>query len=205
MNTIPGSVNVSGRRVWSTTAMTWRDSLRDKLLGADTALPEGPRSAAVSLILRDGKGLEVLLIERVEREGDPWSGQMSLPGGMRGREDDTLSQTSRRETWEEVSIDVEESCALAGRLPELRPGNLPDLVVIPFVYTLLREVSIQCGDEVKDSFWCPLASLKASQAERAVQVRGHELIVPSFLYNDKIIWGLTHRILTSFLGLDTDP
>ncbi len=181
----------------------WEESLSRSLLQGDVTPPKGSPSAAVALIVRDGRELELLLIERIEREGDPWSGQISLPGGMRGPNDKTLTETSRRETLEEVSIDVEKSCSLTGRLPELRPANVPDLTVFPFVYALQRDVKIRGGEEVKEAFWCPLAEMRASESDRWVRVRGHELVAPSFLHGEKVIWGLTHRILTIFLELWT--
>ena len=41
-----------------------------------------PKRAAVAITLRSGaQGPEVLLMQRVERAGDRWSGQVSFPGG----------------------------------------------------------------------------------------------------------------------------
>jgi len=42
----------------------------------------GRRQAAVAALLREnmGRGTEILLIERARRRGDPWSGQIALPG-----------------------------------------------------------------------------------------------------------------------------
>ena len=40
------------------------------------------RRSAVALILQQRAGqTHVLMIQRAEREGDPWSGQMAFPGG----------------------------------------------------------------------------------------------------------------------------
>ncbi len=179
----------------------WEESLKGKLLQGDAVPNHDSPSAAVALIVRDVKDLEVLLIERIEREGDPWSGQISLPGGMWVPEDGALSETSRRETMEEVSIDVRECSKPLGRLPPIRPRNVPELVVFPFVYALRDDVTMRGGVEVKEAFWCPLAEMMASAAERVVRVKSHVLRAPSFLYGEKVIWGLTHRILTSFLEL----
>lgn len=205
MKTLP-SVNLSGTSGMEPVPMKrWEESLRRRLVERETVPRAGSRSAAVALIVRDGQTFEVLLIERVEREGDPWSGQISLPGGMWRPEDGALSETARRETYEEVSIDVGECCRPIGRLPHIRPRNVPELTVFPFVYSLQTEASIRGGEEeVKAFFWCSLAELKTSESERLVQVRGHELRVPSFLHGEKVIWGLTHRILTSFLELSVE-
>ncbi len=96
---------------------------------------------------------------------------------------------------------MRECSKLLGRLPPIRPRNVPELVVFPFVYALQDDVTMRGGVEVREAFWCPLAEMTASAAERLVRVKGHELLAPSFLHGEKVIWGLTHRILTSFLEL----
>ncbi|HET9512400.1 MAG TPA: NUDIX domain-containing protein, partial [Gemmatimonadales bacterium] len=61
--------------------------------------------AAVSLIcVRDPDAL--LLIRRADRDGDPWSGQLGLPGGRKSPADADLLSTAIRETFEEVGIDL---------------------------------------------------------------------------------------------------
>src|SRR5262245_51926666 len=75
--------------------------------------------AAVALILVPGHtGLETLFIRRAVRVGDPWSGQVGLPGGRRDPADVDLEHTAIRETREELAVDL----GLAERL-----GPLDDL------------------------------------------------------------------------------
>src|SRR2546426_509870 len=69
------------------------ERLRKFLLPLELAEAElkAKPAAAVMVILRDGpRGLEVLLGERTKREGDPWSGQIGLPGGRHRDEDPTI-------------------------------------------------------------------------------------------------------------------
>src|SRR6476646_9126644 len=67
---------------------------------------EGLR-AAVAAIMRERNGrAEILFIKRAERESDPWSGHMAFPGGRREPSDETLLHTARRETLEEVGLDL---------------------------------------------------------------------------------------------------
>src|SRR5215208_5556775 len=55
-----------------------------------------PRRAAVAIVLRNaGDGvIELLLIKRSEREDDPWSGHIALPGGRHDPTDATLQDTA---------------------------------------------------------------------------------------------------------------
>lgn len=175
--------------------------MRRKLLQGE---PEPPAAgaAAVALILREERrNLEVLLIERMERVGDPWSGQIALPGGRVDPRDRTLSDTARREALEEVSVEVEDVCLSLGRLPEVSPVNVPELVVFPFVYSLQKETEVRPGAEVKEAFWASLRSIKESRTTREVEIRGRRLTVPAFIHGERVIWGLTYRILASFFEL----
>ena len=88
------------------------ERLRKFLLPIELAEAELKRrpAAAVMVILREGPdGLEVLLGERKKREGDPWSGQVGLPGGRHHAEDGTLLSTAIRETREEVGLELDRS------------------------------------------------------------------------------------------------
>lgn len=182
----------------------WEEELGRRLLAGDVPPPDGTRAAAVTLILRRRETLEILLIERIQREGDPWSGHIALPGGMAGPRDRSLAATARREAREEVDIRLEEACTFLGRLPELRPSNVPQITVYPFVYALQKEVTPRAGDEAEAWFWAPLPQLRRSRTVRHVEVRGRELVVPAYLQGERVVWGLTYRILTTFFETGFD-
>lgn len=65
------------------------------------------REAAVALLLRPREQLEILLIKRAERDTDPWSGHMALPGGRREPGDADLVTTAFRETEEETGVPLD--------------------------------------------------------------------------------------------------
>ncbi|MEE9600806.1 MAG: CoA pyrophosphatase [Thermoplasmata archaeon] len=184
----------------------WESDLRSRLLPESAETREDSSSAAVALILRKWKGeLQILLIERIRREGDPWSGQIALPGGMRDPEDTSLSETARREAMEEVSIDLDTACLSLGRLHQIRPANAPQLLVFPFVYSLRKEAVVEEGEEVRDAFWASLSRLRQSKTTKKVEARGHELVVPAFLHGEGVIWGLTYRIITALFETGLEP
>jgi 8-oxo-dGTP pyrophosphatase MutT (NUDIX family) len=164
--------------------------------------------ASVAMLVRPrGDDAEILLIRRASREGDPWSGQMALPGGRRAPGDRDPVHTAARETREEVGIDVESDGELIGTLDELQAiaRHRPlDLVISPTVWLLRRPVeAVPHAAEVAATVWVSLSFLRSPQAH-AVYCRrldGIEQEFPAYRYGDYTIWGLTHRILEGFLRL----
>ncbi|OFV89081.1 MAG: hypothetical protein A3J75_08985 [Acidobacteria bacterium RBG_16_68_9] len=164
--------------------------------------------AAVAMILRDrGDDTEVLLIQRAEREGDPWSGHMALPGGRQARADRDVIHTAARETREEVGIDIQTHGQVLGVLDELRAiaGHGPiDLVISPIVWDLRAPVEPSpCCAEVEDTVWVPLSFLQRPTARGIYRcaLDGIEQEYPAYCYRGYTVWGLTHRILSRFLEL----
>lgn len=185
------------------------EALRQTLTARAHAIDErGPSidEAAVLLVLRPADPLELLLIERTEREGDPWSGHMALPGGRREPADADLVETARRETEEETGIVVTPSQIL-GHLDELGPKASRrrfNLLIAPFVATVPRDTEPDPEPrEVQTALWVPLTHLASDEAvdEVLIQLEGEEFRLPALNYDDYVIWGLTHRILTGFMDI----
>ena len=184
--------------------------VRRALRGHQPRTVEAPeaRPAAVAVVLLDGVavsgGLEVLLIRRAERAGDPWSGQIALPGGRHEARDPDLLTTAMRETREETGVDLA-SAERLGALDDLYPRTptLPPVVVRPFVFLLERRPALIPSDEVQRAFWLPLARLGEPGIRREITLtlRGIERTFPAYLVDDEVIWGMTERILTPFIEL----
>ena len=168
-----------------------------------------PRRAAVAVVFRRTHAdvLEVLLIKRSERHGDPWSGHVALPGGRHEPGDATLQDTAVRETLEETGIDIARDGVVLGTLDELRPRTpvLPPIIVTPFVAVVPDGVSIQPSDEVADAFWVPLGSLAdpTIAVESEVTSRGATWRGPIYRLGTHVVWGMTERILRNLLSLAT--
>lgn len=181
------------------------ESIRSRLARRDPhrPSPEGRGEAAVALVLVHGHaGPDLLLIERARRKGDPWSGQMGLPGGRREDRDQDLLATARRETLEETGIDLP-AAALLGELDDLAPTIpvLPPVIVRPYVFGLERRPDVTPSHEVASSIWVPLSRLPALEDLTDVQVRGARHRVSAFLVERYVVWGMTHRILKPFIEL----
>ena len=164
------------------------------------------RQAAVAAILRApeaGGDAEILLIQRAEREGDPWSGHMAFPGGRRDAGDATLLATAIRETREEVGLDLAEQGALLTRLPDVRAvarGKLVDLVIAPFVFELRAApatTALTLSPEVAEALWVPIGPMARGEIAGTYPYtyEGRSLELPCHYVSDRAVWGLTHRML----------
>ena len=163
------------------------------------------RPAAVALVLLEGEqGLEILLIRRAERADDPWSGQIALPGGRYDGGDRDLEATAIRETREETGVDLSGAERL-GVLDDLYPRTpaLPPVVVRPFVFALARRSPLVPSDEVQRAFWLPLGRLSEPGVRREVTLtlRDAVRVLPAYVVDDEMIWGMTERIVTPFVDL----
>jgi len=161
------------------------------------------REAAVALVLRprEDDDAELLLIRRATRAGDPWSGQIGLPGGRHDAEDASLEATAIRETMEEVGLDLRTHGRLIGELDELRPRTpaLPPIIVRPYVFAAAPDLPpLRTSDEVAEYRWVALGSLFVPEArsETTVTVRDLRLRVSAYVHGDFTIWGMTERILS---------
>jgi 8-oxo-dGTP pyrophosphatase MutT (NUDIX family) len=173
--------------------------------GALAATDGDPGRAAVAVLFRVAQGgrLELLMIQRAERDGDPWSGHIALPGGRQSPADNTLQDTATRETREETGIDLARDGVVLGTLDELRPRTpvLPPIIVTPFVAAVRADVDVVPSEEVADAFWVPwsLFNDPAVTRESTVNARGAEWRVPSYVLGRHIVWGMTERILRSLV------
>jgi 8-oxo-dGTP pyrophosphatase MutT (NUDIX family) len=160
--------------------------------------PEAKR-AAVAVLVTANADPAVLFIKRMQRVGDPWSGQMALPGGFSSADDPSLEATARRETEEETGIVLATSGLLLGELDDVSPRTpyLPPLVVTPYVFLVQEPVAARPGPEVDAAVWLPVRKLFSPEFSKPFRLtlpwetREFESIV----IDDYTIWGLTHRVV----------
>jgi len=165
----------------------------------------GASLAAVALVLVEQRqGVDILLIRRAVRAGDPWSGHVALPGGRHSPADPDLAATAMRETYEETGVDLSAAERL-GTLDDLHPRTpmLPPIIVRPFVRALVHAVPLVPSAEVERAFWISLDRFAEPGALRDVtlMLRGEPHVFPAYRLGGETVWGMTERILTSFLRL----
>jgi 8-oxo-dGTP pyrophosphatase MutT (NUDIX family) len=185
-------------------------ALRHALRRSSASEPElGPEQthAAVAAVLREAHdGVELLFILRAERPGDPWSGDMAFPGGHLETGDASPLAAAQRETREELGLDLERDAELLGALSvvrtHLRDEQGPRWVA-PFVFALRQEPELELSDEVQEVVWVPLSFLLDTHNRSGLvwTPRGEPMTLPCYHFRDRLIWGLTLRMVDELLDL----
>lgn len=164
--------------------------------------------AAVAIVLREREGeVEVLLIRRAVRAGDPWSGHAALPGGRAEPDDRSIEHTARRELREEVGLDLEElGAAVLGQLSDhpRRGPRWATFAVTPVVVAIEGDPPFTLSrDEVAEARWVTLSRLRASQSRMVYWFRpwprvpvALPMLLPRWRFDSLTVWGLTHGILS---------
>ncbi|MDX1736081.1 MAG: CoA pyrophosphatase [Halioglobus sp.] len=165
------------------------------------------KRSAVAMILQVREGeLHILMIKRAERKGDPWSGHMAFPGGRMDDADANGFEVARRETAEEVGLELGENDVCLGRLSEIsaRPGRRSlGMVVSPFVFHLQRDVSFTPNHEVAEVVWVPLEFLlnEDNRGSMVWEFKGASIPLPCYWYEGRCIWGLSLMMLYELMDL----
>lgn len=153
------------------------------------------------LIENSDSDLEILLVQRAERAGDPWSGHIGLPGGRIKPTDSSPTDACKREVMEEVGIDLRREGDLLGNLPPGFPWNRQEVKVQPFIYELRNRPTVRIGSEIVSAFWVALSELPKMNRQSNVATRLGPRTVDSFLVDGRVVWGFTFRVLNELLSL----
>src|SRR5216684_4353842 len=142
-----------------------------------------------------------LLIHRIERSNDPWSGQIGLPGGRVEKFDGSTREALEREVREEVGLELNKEGELLGLLSVGHPGRRIEMKVQPWVYGLRRRPEVINGPEVQHAFWVSLSKLPSLKGTSEVEIRGTRILVEAFLVDRTVVWGFTYRVLNELLAV----
>jgi len=177
--------------------------LKDKLALIPRPADSDHVEAVVAILLWDepGRSLQTLLVQRAEREGDPWSGQIGLPGGRVKQAVESPRAALHREVEEEVGIRLEEFGVELGSLSVGHPMRRIEMRVQPWVYGLKIKPEVRLGSEIADSLWVNLLELPSKKKMSDITIRNQPWSVESYFVEGRVVWGFTYTVLTELLPI----
>lgn len=139
----------------------------------------------------------MLWIRRAENPNDPWSGHMGFPGGRSEPGDPDTRSTAERETFEEIGLRLAACAEYLGVLHEVQVRNrngLQPFKLVPHLFWIQEEpVCSLDAREVHSVHWIPLSHF-FDPANRTAHGD-----YPGYQYGDRVIWGLSYRVLSDLL------
>ena len=144
---------------------------------------------------------DLLLMQRAYNDADPWSGQISFPGGRFEQSDTSMQTTAERETKEEIGFCLQTNDYL-GQLDDVFGPIVSDKKTIhisSFFYLLEATPSVDPNHEVEQIIWMPLKGLLeanrrvhfAHPSVANVTMQGIRLDALSRDGEPLILWGLS--------------
>ncbi|GJM28189.1 MAG: coenzyme A pyrophosphatase [Cyclobacteriaceae bacterium] len=159
-----------------------------------------PRQGGVAIVLYQEQDKWYFpLIKRTEYPGIH-SGQISLPGGKKEKEDYDLIGTAIREANEELGLDL---------VPHHIIGSLTELYIIASHFNILPVVAVLNSPpdfkpdprEVHQVVPLMVDQLLNPDTKQIkdIEVRGIDIRAPYFKVDGQVVWGATAMILNEFL------
>ncbi len=128
------------------------------------------------------------------------AGEVAFPGGKKDDTDTDLLDTALRESEEEIGL-ARNAVQVVGQLAQLR--SRAGIKVTPWVGLVPPDVPLTPNPQELDAiFRVPLQFFldNRPQNDHLVRWMGNEFLMPTWRYDDKVIWGLTAYIIVDLLN-----
>ncbi|MEM8487284.1 MAG: CoA pyrophosphatase [Bacteroidota bacterium] len=162
------------------------------------------RQAAVLALLFPLENATGILLTKRKETLSKHAGQISFPGGKQ-EADESLPETALRETEEEIGLPPHDIDMLGALSPLYI--DVSNFCVFPFLGALhqMPTALVPQDTEVERILKVPLHNLAdpAIQKEEIWTLRGQQMTIPYYAYEQETIWGATAMMLAELLHLFT--
>ena len=154
------------------------------------------KKAAVSLIINSiqAENPTLILIKRNEYDGHH-SGQMAFPGGKMDLEDSDLLETAKRESLEEIGVELLDETSYPLNPIWVKVSNF---AIYPYLFFVNKNLTFDLNKrEINRIFEIPVSTFRDTKFLKAHQLNilGKEYWSPYFEIENEIIWGATALII----------
>ncbi len=180
-----------------------RELIREIVSGYQPVLADpngGHMPSAVLLLLYERDGLEHLLFQVRSQHVEHHKGEISLPGGGRDPEDESLLVTALRETEEEIGV-ARSHIEVFGRLDDVVTRT--NFAMTPYVGAITEPSPYPfqiASIEMEMLLEVPVPYLLSGQGwEWTTNPLGQEM--RAYRHDEHLIFGATARVLSQFLDM----
>ncbi|MFL9845887.1 NUDIX hydrolase [Flavobacterium rhizosphaerae] len=171
---------------------------RQAQLGTDYFLKNNPRESAVMMLFYPKNDQATLVLTKRNTYKGVHSAQISFPGGKKEPEDNSLTQTALRETYEEIGIAPSQiNVIMPFTKVYIPPSNF---LVVPFLGTMGHTpVFVPDPKEVNTIIEMPVQTLLDDAIVTTIEMKtsyAEKIVVPAFEIEGNIIWGATAMMLS---------
>ena len=156
-------------------------------------------TSVIALFAFNEEGVRLLFIQKADKEGYPWAGQMAFPGGHVDKEDMTAKDTALRELEEEMGIN-RDNVEVLGSLGHFQTINDKDIEAWVGVWNGNEKIRFDT-QEISRVFEIPLDYLMSLHREKGFDSFEHppNVMWLKYPYEDVLIWGVTAKIVYHLL------
>jgi coenzyme A diphosphatase NUDT7 len=159
------------------------------------------QSTSVIALFVFGEEIMLLFIQKADKEGYPWAGQMAFPGGHVDKTDATARETALRELEEEMGIS-RDNVEVLGSLGHFQTINDKDIEAWVGIWNGQEQIRFDT-QEISRVFRIPLKYLMDLHKEKGFDSVDHppNVMWLKYPFEDVLIWGVTAKILYHLLEL----
>lgn len=182
----------------------WHALVKNAVNRSSHPVPPGDaslRPASVTALISVLETPHLLFIEKADKKGYPWRGQMAFPGGHTEQSDKNRRETALRELCEEMGIRPE-NVDLIGSIGHFLTINHTEIKAYVGIWNRKDRITPD-PDEISRVIEIPVQHLLHLHAEKGFCRRTVGIEELTYPYRELVIWGVTAKIIHHLMEIIT--